>query len=211
MTREEQRYLRELKKPFELACRQVGRTWGWRSIAGTRYQVRDGMLYELYLYLPPVGVGRRASAWLNCKPLALDDLFWEIFHMREEAEKMPFSFHVNGAFTAHVLTLDRWSVELLPEALEAAVNHLFAEAEKKIAARPFPDISSFRQAAAGIRGQELNVVLCLLLEGRYHEAAGTIDDALAQGRDGGYLRMSGGSILEDAREWCAIRLAEQAT
>lgn len=55
MTREKQRYLRELKKPFEQICRQIGKARSWKPIAGTRYQARDGMLYEWYLSLPETG------------------------------------------------------------------------------------------------------------------------------------------------------------
>lgn len=212
MTREEQKRLRDLEKSFALACRSVGKRRGWKRIAGTYYQTRDGMLYEVCFAQAPAGAGKRETVWLRGKPLALDELFWEVFHMKEDAAKMPFSFHVNGEFTAHVLTLDCWDVELLPEDLETSADRLFAEAEEKINAQSFPDIPAFREAAAKVRGQELNVVLCLLLEGRYQEAAQAIDGALARHDSGGFVRCTdSGSVsaMEDARDWCAARLAER--
>lgn len=210
MTREEQRYLRERKKPFAQACRQVGRARGWKTIAGQQYRAAGDVLYMLYLSLSPAGGGRAASAWLSCKPLALDELYWEIFHMEEQASAMPFSFRVNGAFTAPVLTLDRWRGDLPEGELEPAVEELFRAAEEKCV--PFPDIPAFRSAVTGVRGQELNEILCLLLEQRYGEAMERIEKELSAGGNGGFARATDTgcvSILEDARDWCAARMEER--
>lgn len=212
MTREEQRRVRELKKPFAQACRNIGKARGWKTIAGYQYQVRDGVLYQLYLSLPPSGGGRAASARLSCKPLALDDLFWEIFHMTEAAGSMPFSFHVNGAFTAWPLQIGHWGGEL-GEGLETSVERLFREAEEKVGEHLYPDIPAFREAAAQVQGQTLNVILCLLLEKRYEEASRAIGRALERHEHGGFARATEDGcvdILEDARDWCARRLEEKA-
>lgn len=207
MTREEQRYLRELKKPFALACRQAGKTRGWKTIAGQQYRVEGNVLYMLYLSLPPAAAGRAVSAWLSCKLLALDELYWEIFHM--DVRTMPFSFRVNGAFTAPVLTLDRWRGDLPEGEMEMAVEEMFRAAEEKCA--PFPDIPSFHSAVTGVRGQELNEILCLLLEKRYGDAMERIERQLSAGGNGGFVRATEEgcvSILEDARDWCAARMEE---
>ena len=47
MTREEQKFARELKKPLAKTCKEVGKKRGWKTIAGSQYQVREGMLYVL--------------------------------------------------------------------------------------------------------------------------------------------------------------------
>ena len=214
MTREEQRYLRELKKPFETACRSVGKRRGWKSISGIQYQVRNGMLYELFPDLSWADRGKALKAWLCCKPVVLDEMYWDVFHMREEAAKMPFSFHVNGAFTAPVYTLDRWKTPLPgPEILKEAVDALLDQAEALVEEHPFPTLADFRRAVEtepANSGRTLNIVLCLLCEGAYEEAAREISAALARGEAGGFLRMDGNqAILEDARDWCAERAAEE--
>ncbi|MDO4315973.1 MAG: hypothetical protein Q4C45_09360 [Oscillospiraceae bacterium] len=212
MTREEQRHLRELKRPFEQACRAAGKARGWKAVSGIQYQVRDGILYELFPGLPPVDRGTAVSAWLCCKPLALDEMFWQVFHMAEEAAKKPFSFRVNGAFTAPVLTLERWKTPLPgPEALEETVDAVFDRAETLTGENLFPTAASFRRAVEAETANSrrtLNIILCMLCEGNYAGAAEEISRALARGEDGGFLRLDGGSILEDARDWCAARLGE---
>lgn len=215
MTRAEQRFLREMKRPFEQTCRTAGKERGWKTVSGIHYQVRDGILYELFPDLPPVDRGTAISAWLCCKPVELDEMLWRVFHMEEETAGKPFSFHVNGAFTAPELTLSRWKTPLpKPEALREAVEAVFVQAETLIAENRFSTLASFRQAVERERANSrrtLGVILCMLCEGNYRTAAEEIGQALARGEDGGFLRLSGGSILEDARDWCARRLAEAET
>ena len=212
MTREEQRIIRELKKPLAKTCKEAGKRRKWKTIAECQYQVRDGMLYMLYVSLPPIAGGRELSAWLSCKPVALDELFWEVFHMKEEAAKMPFSFHVNGAFTASQLTLDRWRQPLpSPEDLETAVEAVFDQAEATVEQNQFPDLPAYRarwETEPPRSNRTLSIILCLLAEGQYQRAMDEIDAALASRDDGGFLRMNGRQgIMEDARDWCAARLA----
>lgn len=211
MTREEQRVIRELKEPLIQACKEAGKRRGWKTVSGSQYFDRGGILYMLRVSLPPVCGGRAVSAWLSCKPLALDEMFWEVFHMAEEAAKMPFSFHVNGAFTAPVLTLGRWEEPLpAPEDLECVLETVFSRAETLAAEHPFPTPAEFRQAVErepANSHRTLNIILCLLYEREYVQAMEEIGVALAQREDGGFLRMNGKrGILEDAREWCASRL-----
>ena len=42
MTREEQKFARELKKPLAKTCKEIGKKRGWKTIAGEQYQVREG-------------------------------------------------------------------------------------------------------------------------------------------------------------------------
>lgn len=35
---------------------------------------------------------------IEVKPIRIDEVFWTVFEMKEEADKKPFSFHVNAAF-----------------------------------------------------------------------------------------------------------------
>lgn len=212
MTREEQRLVRELKKPLEKCCKEIGRRRGWKTIAGVQYHVREGMLYMLYANVPPVDRGQALKANFSCKPPALDEMYWTVFHMAEEAAKQPFSFHVNGAFTAPRLWLPPWREPLpAPEDLETAAERIFDRAEALEEENAFPALADYRaRLEADKRGRTLEIVLCLLCEGRYEEALGRIDAGLSAGEDGGYLRLGGpkGGILADARSWCMARLEE---
>ena len=209
MTREEQRFARELKKPLEKACKEIGKKRGWKTISGEQYQVRDRMLYMLYI-TQSVWDCHVLKATLSFKPVALDEIYWEVFQMADVAAKQPFSFHVRGAFTARGLWLPNWQAELSSmEELEAVVERIFDQAEEKVAENQFSGLASFRRRLEEEDRSHhgLSIILCLLCEEKYPEAMEAIQAALAQGDSGGFSRENGRrSIMEDARDWCAARL-----
>lgn len=213
MTREEQRLIRELKKPLGKTCKEIGKRRGWKTIAGEQYRERDGMLYMLIVSIPPVDCGKMLKMNIRCKPPALDEVYWDVFHMAEEAKEQPFSFHVNGAFTAPSLWLPVQKLPLPgPEALESVVEAIFDRTEELVKEHTFPDIAAYRaRLEADSRGRTLEIILCLLREEKYPQAMELIEKSLLEGERGGFLRENGRrSIMEDAREYCAARLEGQA-
>ena len=209
MTREEQKFARELKKPLAKTCKEVGKKRGWKTIAGEQYQVREGMLYVL-MVTQSVWDCHALKANLYFKPVALDEIYWEVFQMADVAAEQPFSFHVRGAFTARGLWLPNWQAEIAGlEELEAVVEGIFDQAEEKVAENQFPDIASFRRRLEeeDRAHHALSIILCLLLEEKYPEAMEAIQAALDRGDRGSFSRENGRrSIMEDARDWCAARL-----
>ena len=211
MTREEQKFARELKKPLGKACKEIGKRRGWKTISGEQYQVREGMLYVL-MVSQSIWDCHILKASLSCKPVALDEIYWEVFQMKDVAAEQPFSFHVRGAFTARGLRLPNWQEEIsAPEELESVVERIFDQAEGKVEENRFPDLAAFRRRleAEDRPHYAMSIILCLLGEGRYPEAMEAIEAAQASGDNGGFSRENGRrSIMEDARDWCAARLAE---
>ena len=208
MTREEQKFARELKKPLAKTCKEVGKKRGWKTIAGEQYQVREGMLYVL-MVTQSIWDCHALKVNLYFKPVVLDEIYWEVFHMEDVAAEQPFSFHVRGAFTARGLWLPSWQAELSAlEELEAVIEGIFDRAEEKVEENRFPDIASFRRRLEEDPSRHaLNIILCLLLEEKYPEAMEAIRAAMARGDNGSFSRENGRrSIMEDARDWCAARL-----
>ena len=217
MTREERRARREwetaMERDLKTACKETGKRRGWKTVSGEQYQVRDGMLYILYVSFPVFDVGRVLKAHLHFKPVAVDEMYWDVFHMREVADSQPFSFHVKGAFTARGLWLPLWKEPVpSPEELPAAVEAVFDRAEALVGENAFPDPASYRKRLeAEERPRTLEIILALLCEGAYEEAMERINAALARGDNGGFSREAGRrSIMEDARDYCAARLEERA-
>lgn len=204
---------RELEKLLKKACKETGKRRGWKTISGRQYQVRDGVLYILSVGFPVFDGARTLKAHLRCKPLALDEMYWDVFHMAEEAKGQPFSFHVQGAFTAPSLWLPMWKETLpSPEMLEDTVEAVFHQAEALAEENAFPDIAAYRERLeAEPRVQPLGIVLCLLCEGKYARAMEVMEKMASQGDNGGFSRENGRrSILEDARDWCAGRMEGEA-
>ena len=217
MTREEQRILRErektLEKNLKKTCKETGKRRGWKTVSGEQYQVRDSFLYILYIAFP-TSLEREqvVKADLRCKPLVVDEMYWNVFQMAEEAAKQPFSFHVTGAFTARGLWLPPRKEPLsAPEEPEAAVEAIFDWAEELMGKDlAFPDLPAYRERLeTAEHPKALEIILCLLCEGQYAGALERIEAELSRGETGGFSRLNGRrSILEDARDWCAARLRE---
>lgn len=79
MTRENQRVVRELRKALNKTCREIGKRRGRKTIFDRERAVKVN---------------------LRCKPLAVNEMYWDVFQMAEEAAKQPLSFHAAGAFAA---------------------------------------------------------------------------------------------------------------
>ena len=101
MTRENQRVVRELRKALNKTCREIGKRRGRKTVSGPQYQVRDGFLYVLNI-APPTFFDRERAVKVNlrCKPLTVDEMYWDVFQMAEEAATQPLSFHAAGAVAA---------------------------------------------------------------------------------------------------------------
>ena len=215
MTREEQKKIREreklLKKAMENACREIGKRRGWKTVRGHQYRVRDNLL-DVLIVMPSAFDSQILKANFYCKPPALDEMYWKVFHMAEEAAEQPFSFHVWGAFTARGLWLPAWQERLSgPEDPESAVEAVFDRAEALAAENTFPDLAAYRaRLEAEERPKVLEIILRLLCEENYLRAMALIEENLARGESGGFSREGGRrSILEDARDYCAARLAQR--
>lgn len=212
MTREEQRVLREVKKPVDKTCKEIGKRRGWKTFGGEQYQVRGDILYILYISAGQGKKGLCLLVYLRCKSFAVDDLFWKLTGQQDIMAKKPFSFHINGSPATWPLTLEQWSRPLSPESVESCVDGAFQEVETFLSEKwTLSTLADLRGAIAelGSQGinQDTNAILCLICEGNYKQALEKIESALAQGSNGGFVSVSRGkNILEDARDYCAARL-----
>lgn len=210
MTREEQRCVRELSKSMEKASRPNSKKYGYKSISGFLYKVVNEYLYELIISVPPVGCGKSIDVQLWCKPLAIDDMFWEVFEMLDEAKKQPFSFHVTGAFTPYCHTLEKWSVnvsadynvdEIYKEIIERANEFISNYAEKLVT------VNDFKQELLDKKSVfTLNVLLCELCEGNYRKVLSCLDDEKMNRKSVGFSSVDGGDIYDYMRRYCEKRV-----
>lgn len=211
MTREQQRKVREadkaLKKEIRLACKRHK----YKTVMGYAYKVVDGYLYTLLISVPPIGLGERLRTILWCKPLAMDEMFWEVFDMKEIAEKQPFSFHLTAAFAPYDLTLEDWdspleSIEKMPEVLDG----IFEKGEKLIDTyvQEFQDIEDYKQYFVRMENNcfPLNIILCDMVKGEYQAALDRVNEEIAAGKSGGFASISGGDIFSYAKRYCEEKL-----
>ncbi|MDQ0362094.1 hypothetical protein [Breznakia pachnodae] len=213
MTREEQKYLKLMKKTYESTIRSCGKKHGYKMINGYVYKVIDNMIYELLVFVPPVKLGKSIKINLWCKPVALDDIYWDVFDMKEVADKEPFSFHVQGAFTADCLQLQQWEVSISgPEEMGNVLDFVFDQTEQYLEkySSEIKTMNDFKNMISDNSYHTLNYILCEIYEHNYQKALDIINIQLANGDTGKYVCGSKG-IIEYAKEYCEQRINKKQT
>lgn len=207
MTREEIRIKRELTKEIEKKLlKPVSKRHGYKNISGIPYRVCDEFLYTIYIST----MHNEIRLVINVKPLVIDNIFWEAFDMKEEAEKQPFSFHVIAAFVPHSHWLEDWRLPISSvEQAEAVLEQAFTETDSKIAmyCEQIKTIQDFKKLLQGSEHiNQLNCILCDIAIGDYKEALAKTKGELSKGHRGGFASIEGGDIYEYVQRYCESHL-----
>ncbi len=94
--REEEKQRRVLGKAVGAEIKRLAKGTGWRFSQGVLFREFNGWFISASV---SVWVSkRRSTVTLNCKPMTLDPVFWEIVEAESNAA-MPLSFRHFGAWT----------------------------------------------------------------------------------------------------------------
>ena len=207
MTRAEQAELRELTQLIEKKLlKTILKKYGFKSISGIAYKVIGNWIYILFetVYLHGIKIK------IQVKPISLDDLFWEIFEMKEAADSMPFSFHVNAAFVPWALTLENWDEPIANiDDAERVLDQVIHLSDEKIMSycEQIKTIQDYKDRLLQEKYvDELNCMLCEIAVGDIQEAYDHAQKELAGGKTGGFQSVSGGSIYNYVIKYCEQRL-----
>lgn len=209
MTREERKKFRLVERELKKAIREACKRHKYKTVGGWGYKVVNGYIYDLSIIV--VDKGETLKASVSGKPLAMDELFWEVFGIQEEVKNQPLSFHIRAAFVPYSLTLDDWKCPLASlEKMDDTLDDIFIKTEETIAKyeQEFQDIENYKKAVEQKEHLKLNVILCDMLQGRYKETLEYLERELA-GETGPFLSVSGGSIYELAKQYCQKMLEAQ--
>ena len=202
MTNEELAMIRSLKIYLRRNRRVVCQKYDCHCIGDFIYCEHEGYLYVI---LTSVTEPDSVTVRIWCKPLALDELFWDVFDMKESAARQPFSFHVNGAYTANTLALEKFDIKA--DDLTRLYDSIMNESVRLISGytEKFRTPDAFKEAIGSRQGESLNMILCEIADSNFGAALKRIEDCLERNETGGFLRGSK-SILEYAREYCLRNL-----
>lgn len=208
MTRDEQKYLKDAKKQLELSVKNKTKSCGFQKINGFVYQFLDNFVYVLTVSVPPVKLGKEISVSLGFKPLTLDYLFWEIFEITQ-GKTQPKSFHVQGAFTAPLAGIKKWSetVETIDH-IPAAYQNILQQASSLITQQS-SDINTILQFQEYLKTkdyQELNTILCEIHLQNYNNALTLLNSEIAKGKSGGFADSNSKSIYQYAKDFCTQKV-----
>ena len=99
-------------------------------IAGIPYIVHNDWLYTILVSNSHNSI----RIVIEVKPVIIDEVFWTVFEMKEEASKKPFSFHVNAAFAPRSFWLEEWKIPVMEiEEADTVLEKAFVEIDEKIA------------------------------------------------------------------------------
>lgn len=207
MTREEMKRKRELGRAIEKEfLKPISKNHGYKIIGGIPYCVHDNWLYTIYV--------SNAHDWIqmviNVKPVVIDEVFWEVFEMKEEAKKKPFSFHVNAAFVPYSFWLEDWKIPIAEtEQAENVLKQAFTDADEKIAAyceriKTIQDYKELEQNHEPVN--HLNCILCDIAMGDYESALQKTQEELSHNHSGRFASTEGGDIYEYVQRYCKKKI-----
>lgn len=207
MTREEIKIRSEMKKIVEKQyLKPVSKRHGYQFVSGKPYLVHDGWIYILYVMTQ----FRAIDIQLEVKPAVLDEIFWDVFDMKEEAASKPFSFHVTATFAPFSIYLEDWSLPLeTAEQAEAVLELAFTQASAKIDTyyKQLRTLQQFRMLSLNReRPNLLNGMLCDIAQGDYASALQTAESEIEQRHTGGFVDLQCGNIYQYAKRYCMERL-----
>lgn len=207
MTREEMRMKRELQKAIKKTfLRPISKRHGYKTTDGMVYCVHDDWLYTIFVTYPENSL----RIEIRVKPLIIDEIFWEVFEMKEAASKMPFSFHVNAAFVPWSLSLEKWQVPLASvEQAEPVLEKTFSDIDEKIARyrKQITSLSDFQELERRDEPvNHLNCILCDIAMGSYDHALAETEEELANGHSGRFGSADGRDIYDYAKQYCINKL-----
>lgn len=203
MTREEMRIKREIKKTIEKDfLKPISKKNGYKIISGVAYVVYGDWIYTINVF--------NTHEWImmtiNVKPIAIDNLFWKIFEIYEDASKRPFSFHVNAAFIPYSLQLEEWKVPVATsEQVESVLDQAFIDANNKISmyCEKIKTIQDFKELVLNEEHiNYLNCILCDIVLRDYKSALNTTEEELSKNHSGGFVSIQGGDIYEYVIRYC---------
>lgn len=207
MTREEMRMKRELQKAIEKDfLKPICKSHGYKMIGGVPYCVHDDWLYTIFVSNSHDSI----HIVIDVKPVIIDEVFWTVFEMKEEAGKKPFSFHVNAAFVPWSFRLEDWRIPIAGlEEAEPILEKAFSEIDEKIAlyCKQLITILDFKELVQSHNPvNHLNCMLCDIAVGNFESALLKAEEELSSKHSGGFASVKGGDIYEYVKRYCINKL-----
>jgi hypothetical protein len=206
MTREEMKRLKEDKKTLELIIKNNSKLYGYKTISGFVYKIINDFVFVILIGINYVH--KTITVSIECKPIILDNIFWEIFNIDEDVKNQPLSFHVNGAFTAKTVKIK--SFELVYNGKEEidtkfkeiinCSNNIIERYKEKI-----NNIDTFYENIMNDENQYLNIILIDIIRNNYQKALDKINDCIKEYKTGGFMKNTK-NIIELAKEYCEKRI-----
>ena len=213
MTRAESKARDAFEKTEKVYRKQVSKKYGWKQSDYINWKIVSGYYFCLYHCT-------LENAFIEVKPLFVDDLWWEIFEMSEN-QLAPKSLRGLGAFAITGVKLKEYLVfdstkisisDYTEVEIDKTWDDMFKIIEQDIAfflvENPVPD--SFSPSDGQKYGwvSPLYTLMMDIHSGNLNKALERIDYFKSHGKNGGSSGYIGpkGDAFEYITEWCTKRL-----
>jgi hypothetical protein len=202
MTREEMRQIKEKRQSIELLIKSDSKLFGFKSIQGIVYKIINNFVFDASIM-----TDKNISVRIGCKPIILDEIFWEVFYcVKDDVKNKPVSFHVNGAFVARPIEIDGFVIYF--DKVENA-NELFIQIMNRINntieeySNKINDLNTFQEKIKDKPEEYLNNILIDIAKKEYGKALGKINECIKNKQDGRFSDFgSQKNIIDYAKEYC---------
>ncbi len=185
MTREQQRQLKALKIALPKMLKEIAKEKKLKKKDDMLYDKKGDLFFDCFLFVSVNSANECiCSTEERFKPMWLDDLFWELFDMKENS-KEPVSLRATGAFAVSGASiykdetiLSEWTEEALRGVVEKYVDH-FCESMKNT------DYALFEETIHEGYHHELRAALYYLHTGQYQKALDEVGDQRGYFHNGG--------------------------
>lgn len=209
-SREGRKRRTQFGKDLKRALRERMKGAGWKMRDAWLFRERSGWFLDIMTI--PHGGEPRTLVYLHIKPMALDEVYWEIAGLSEN-KAAPLSLRADGAFVCRVPPVrERWIDDANHSRDCADRIAEFVEAEVPPSLRQFEtqSYSSWlaSRARMGACLSSESLVCALTAEGDLRGAAQLAED-IRSGKQrylGIRTRFAEGDFISLARDWLAARL-----
>jgi hypothetical protein len=196
----------EKGKALEKIIKRESKLYEYKVYMAIPYKIINGFLFKVI-----IETDKKVSVKIDCKPIILDKMCWEITGLTKNIKGSLDKYHVNGFNAADIVTINEFSANYTrPEEAKEVYNRIMVRANRAIKkySKEVYDLETFHRTIKSNPKQDLNNILIEIIKNNYSRAMKKINKSIKEGK---YIRttdqtLEGKSIIEWAKEYCLGRL-----
>ena len=210
-SREEQAYMRQIRRELELQTPKLAADYGFKSAGGKLQRREEINLFTLDIRFAEKG--KTLTASLGAHPQVLDEVYWGMFDFKDIVGVPKGGYVITETKQLRDLPLEDARTEILgPQYVENALRALLNWAKSRVAfyEEQIDSVATFREATAGDATQRMNRILCDVYAKHYRDAMMAAQDLIRYGISGGVAMVISDEeqrdILEYTVQFCRKKL-----
>ena len=185
-SREEQEYMRQIRRLLELKTAELGTEYGFRSAGPELVRREEKNIFTLQITFAEKG--KTLTASLGMRPAVLDSIYWGVFDFQDVMRSGSKGYELTQTRQMRDYPLEDAKAQITrPERVEDALRDVLHWAQERVLffEEQIGSVSDFRELIAGDSTQRVNRILCEIYAKHYREAMLSAQDMIRYGISGG--------------------------